>query len=326
MFLERFSGKYQVVLMLLLLGLLSCRKNVSPYHKGGPPQPIDSQAQETIREFQQALARSDWPRALACCTAQVQSNAQNFDNLEAFFQQVVPVEAVISVKKPSFSERSSGIVNGQREDTYYGWAVPLRETDLLWVCRVLRQDSDWRIEFQAKPLSRYIEEKVQEREQHEQWVRRQTQILRDKLSKVRTRLVCLSETFVPGKPILLRLELIHEGDGPLYYDDQQVAVNGSMTINNVNDKSIPYVGGPVQTIGGFRPVGPGQTVVLFDNFDITKQYRIARPGQYTVQFNGRGLSVGHRMEEDIKPDMPKDSPTFSLYSLLSSNSVTINVE
>ncbi len=326
MFFERSSGKYQVVLVVLLLGLLSCRKNVSPYHKGGPPQPIDSQAQETIREFQQALAQSDWGRALACCTAQVQSNAQNADNPEAFFQEVVPVEAVISVRKPGFSESRSEIVNGQREDTYYVWAVPLREADLLWPCKVLRHDSDWLIEFQAKPLSQYIEEKVQEREQHEQWVQRQTQILEGKLSKVRTRLVCLSETFVPGNPILLRLELIHEGDGTLYYDDQQVAVNGSMTVKNGDDKSIPYVGGSVQTGGGFRPVGPGQTVVLFDNFDITKQYRIARPGQYTVQFNGGGLSVGHRMEEDIKPDMSKDSPTFSLYDLLSSNSVTINVE
>ncbi len=326
MFFERSSWKYQVVLVLLLFGLLSCNKNVSPYHKGGPPRPIDSQAQETIRQFQQALAQSDWPRALACCTARVQSNAQNFDNLEAFFQEVVPVEAVISVKKPGFSESGSRIVDGQREDTYYGWAVPLREADLLWVCRVLRQDSDWFIEFQAKPLSRYIEEKVQKRKQHEQWVRRQTQILEDKLTKVRTRLVCLSETFAPGKPILLRLELIHEGGGTLYYDDQQVAVNGSMTINNGNGKSIPYVGGSFQTGGSFRPVGPGQTVVLFDNFDITKQYSVARPGQYTVQFNGRGLSVGHRMEEDIKPDMPEDSPTFSLCDLLSSNSVTINVE
>ncbi len=44
MFPERSSGKYQVVLMLLLFGLLSCNKNVSPY-KGGPPRPIDSQAQ-----------------------------------------------------------------------------------------------------------------------------------------------------------------------------------------------------------------------------------------------------------------------------------------
>lgn len=325
MFLERFSGKCQVVLVLLLFGLPSCKKNVSLY-KGGPPPPIDSQAQETIREFQQALAQSDWGRALACCTAQVQSNARNFDNLEAFFQEVVPVEAVISVRKPGFSESCSGIVNGQREDTYYGWAVPLRKADLLWLCKVLRQDSGWLIEFQAKPLSQYIEEKVQERKQHEQWVRRQTQILKDKLSKVRTRLVCPSETFVSGKPVLLRLELIHEGDGTLYYGDQQVAVNGSMTIKNDDDKSIPYVGGPVQTAGSFRPVGPGQTVVLFDNFDITKQYRIARPGQYTVQFNGRGLSVGHRMEEDVKPDTPKDWPTFSLYSLLSSNPVTINVE
>ncbi len=194
------------------------------------------------------------------------------------------------------------------------------------MCKVLRQDSDWFIEFQAKPLSQYIEEKVQKRKQREQWVRRQTQILEGKLTNVRTRLVCLSETFAPGKPILLRLELIHEGDGTLYYDDQQVAVNGSMTIKNSDDKSIPYIGGSFQTGGGFRPVVSGQTVVLFDDFDIRKQYKIARPGQYTAQFNGQGLSVGHRMKADVKPDTGKDSPTFSLCDLLSSNSVTINVE
>jgi hypothetical protein len=67
-----------------------------------------------------------------------------------------------------------------------------------------------------------------------------------------------------------------------------------------------------------------QTVMLFDGFGLASQYRIIRPGTYTVQFSGRGLSVGDR-EEDDSTEHGEDHPSFSLSGTCASNTVQIEV-
>ncbi len=91
----------------------------------------------------------------------------------------------------------------------------------------------------------------------------------------------------------------------VFYDHQQVAVNGSMSIRDQNGVHIAYVGGPVQTSGAFRPLGPGKSAVLFDKLDVASQYYIGAPGRYTVEFSGRGLAVGISAAGSTE-DLPDD--------------------
>ena len=42
---------------------------------------------------------------------------------------------------------------------------------------------------------------------------------------------------------------------------------------------------------------PGESVILFDNFDIATQYAITTPGKYKVQFSGKGIQIWERIEE-----------------------------
>jgi len=114
------------------------------------------------------------------------------------------------------------------------------------------------------------------------------------------------------------------GDETLYYDNQQVKVNHSMIVKDSKGRSIAYSAGPIQTAGGYRPIAAGQTVILFDGFDLASRCKIERRGTYTVQFSGRGLSVGDR-EEDDSTERGEDHPTFSLSGICVSNTVKIGV-
>jgi hypothetical protein len=76
------------------------------------------------------------------------------------------------------------------------------------------------------------------------------------------------------------------------YDDQQVDVNASMIIKDEDGRVMAYTAGPVQTVGGERPIKAGERVVLFASLDIARQYDMKKAGKYQVQFSGHGLMVG----------------------------------
>ncbi|MFH0732344.1 MAG: BsuPI-related putative proteinase inhibitor [Candidatus Omnitrophota bacterium] len=107
-----------------------------------------------------------------------------------------------------------------------------------------------------------------------------------------TRLIPLEQEHVLGQPIRFRLEMINETNSSKNYDSQQVKVNNSMLIKDHNDKVIPYSAEQYMTTGSPRRIQPGETVILFDNFDITSQYQIDKPGEYTIQFRGQGQAFG----------------------------------
>ena len=101
----------------------------------------------------------------------------------------------------------------------------------------------------------------------------------------------LGNRFSIGEPIPRRLELVNQSRLELTYDDQQVGVNDSLRVTDRQGREI-HAAQTTQTGGGWVKLRPGETAVLFDRLDITKQYAIRQPGHYGVQFRGRGLSVG----------------------------------
>lgn len=103
---------------------------------------------------------------------------------------------------------------------------------------------------------------------------------------VKTRLVPSNEKYVLGQPMEFRLEMTNVGESTVKYDSQQVKVNNSMLIRGPDGKIALYVDMYHQTIGGPRPLKLGETVTLFDRYNVEEDYYIAKPGRYTVQFRG----------------------------------------
>jgi len=109
---------------------------------------------------------------------------------------------------------------------------------------------------------------------------------------LKTRLVPLQQKYFIGQPMLFRLEMTNVGNTTIMYDSQQVAVNNSLKITGPDEVTCPYIGGSCQTLGYHKPIKPGETVILFDKFDITSQYFIDKPGKYKVQFRGQSRAFG----------------------------------
>jgi hypothetical protein len=107
-----------------------------------------------------------------------------------------------------------------------------------------------------------------------------------------------------GEPVLLSLHLRNDSPGTVLIDPQQVGVNDSLDVFGPDGSKLPSIAPTVQTTGGFRSLEPGQTLALFDNLDLAKQYALTEPGVYRVRFNGRGLQVAEPMPEADAPWHP----------------------
>lgn len=103
---------------------------------------------------------------------------------------------------------------------------------------------------------------------------------------LRTRLLPAQDEFVVGKPATFRLELQNFSDKLIRYDSQGVGVNDSMYVVDPNGKRVRYIWGPVSTgsSGELPGLGPGETTVLLDGYDLCEQYLLTEPGSYSVQY------------------------------------------
>ncbi len=263
--------------------------------KGGKPKPMDPHAKATMRAFQRATACGDWQLALDCCSPQVRSGVGQYASTEEFFRAIVPIERIALLPDfPICSSRAFPSDPG-REGSYYESFVRLLEVGagmtVSWTWKVERTAHGWQIEFQTTPLDQWIQQEVARRRARDDEYRdAQIRLLRD-MKGISTRLTALGSRFRIGDAIPLRLELVNESSLELAYDDQQVDVNDSLRVTDRQGREI-HAAQTTQTGGGWLKLRPGETAVLFDRLDITKQYAIRQPGHYSVQFRGRGLSVG----------------------------------
>lgn len=308
------------IVLLLVSGSGSCRQRLG---KGGKPKPMEPDAKKVLVAFQSALSASDWPRALSLCTQAVQGEAEKHASAAQFCRSVLPVEEITACKR--FNSYASKSRDSGHEVVEYRWSVSLKNSDdVYWFCPVRKEDAHWRLDFAAEPLLQYVEGILTDRKRRAAEYRRQRKALLPKLEKVTLTLTPLKTSFALGESMPFRLEMTNGGQETFYYDDQQVKVNHSMIVKDSKGRAIAYTAWPVQTAGAYRPIEAGRTVVLFDGFDLASQYKIKRPGTYTVQFSGKGLSVGHR-EKDVSTEYGEDHPTFSLSGTCASNTVQIKV-
>jgi hypothetical protein len=284
---------------------------------------MDPDAKKVLVAFQSAVSASDWPRSLSLCTQSVLGEADKHASAAQFCQTVLPVKEITACKR--FNAYASKSIRSGDEVVEYRWSVSLKDSDnVYWFCSVRKEDARWILDFPAEPLSQYVDGILADRRRRAEEDQRRRQALLPKLQKVSLTLTPLKSSFALGEPMPFRLEMTNSGQETLYYDDQQVEVNDSMIVKDSRGRAIAYTAGPFQTGGAHRSIEPGRMVVLFDGFDLASQYRIRRPGTYTVQFSGRGLSVGDR-EEDDSTEYGQNDPSFAVSGICASNTVQINV-
>ncbi len=105
---------------------------------------------------------------------------------------------------------------------------------------------------------------------------------------VATQLTLVSKEPKIGSAITLKLEAKNSADMAHGYDDQQAAVNNSLSVKGRDGKPVSYIATSFQTSGHRKALTKGQTVTVFGDLDLAQQYLIDKPGKYVVQFVGRG--------------------------------------
>jgi len=263
---------------------------------GKPPiiLTLSEESLSVMHQFQQGLKECEWEKALSYCSESVITKAKEYESIEAFFRNVVPVKQLVQTK--SFHLwRWQGL--REEEQTSFGCSMRLREPDIKptirWKWTVNKTEAGWLIDFEPIPLELWIEqETLRKKRQSEEYVG-QRKALEQKLKDVEIRLSPVSDTFILGQPLLFRLELINDGELELGY----INVNNSMIITDEHGDRIPRTEDENLIFGASHSIKPGERDVLFDNFDIATQYAITTPGKYKVQFSGKGIQIWERIEE-----------------------------
>jgi hypothetical protein len=253
--------------------------------------PADAKA--VIDNFLQAVDAKDWDKALSYCSRRTNSRAKRYER-EDYFQEFVPIAKLKA--EPTYRFWTYGQERLGGEYDFFGCFLNLSKTSngesINWEWWLERTARGWLIDLPDVPVERWSQEEIARLKQYRENTDARWKALEPKLKGLRTQLTALQQEYELGQPMPFRLELVNEGENELGYDEQQVAVNGSMIIKDENGRIIPYTAGPYQTGGALKPIKPGASAVLFASLDIAKQYDIKKPGKYRVQFSGRGLMVG----------------------------------
>lgn len=122
----------------------------------------------------------------------------------------------------------------------------------------------------------------------------------------RTQLIPAAGEFIIGQPVNVHLVMKNVSDKIKWYDVQRIG--RALRVNDSSGQPVLSKQAMVQTLGAEQPIDPGEIVVLFENKDVTKDFVITRPGQYTLQilrgnygFSTDTIPVSNVLTIQIKP-------------------------
>jgi hypothetical protein len=101
---------------------------------------------------------------------------------------------------------------------------------------------------------------------------------------VKTRVSCLDNDLMIGKPVRLKLELMNAGDTTIEY--HSLTMNDPMRIIDPNGNEVPCIVRATQWVTSNLPLRPNEVGILLSNFDANTEYVLAKSGKYTIQFRG----------------------------------------
>lgn len=247
--------------------------------------------------FQKAIKASDWVKALECCSNKIKSKVEGYDSKETFFKDVLPIDEIAALSEFPVSGR--GYHND--EVIRYSCEIKLKDPNyrwpLDWNLSVLKDDSNWVVEFPTKPLDIWLKHKILKMKAAND----QLLLTEKNRAGFEISLIPLTKEFTIGSPILFRVEMKNINNETLGYTHTSFMVNDPMLIKDFNGATVPYVDTSYQTLVAPEFVEPGETVILADTYDVRSQYHITNPGKYTFQFRGYSIGTSNSVEVDIKP-------------------------
>jgi len=263
------------------------------------------------RAFQEALKTSDWEKALSCCSARVKAEEARSDSREAFFKRFVPVEQIAAFGGRRPGEFSSGSGHATRVSCRVEIPVPGQQWSVGWPWTLVRVGQVWAVDFEPIALDTFIRKELLKRE----FMDRPVRMKPEKFSRaVEFRLSPIDYEFVIGAPMRFRVEMKNVGDDPIPYRWSSAVMTGDpMLVTDPEGETVPYVDAPYQISVVWDAILPGETVVFADSYDVTKQYRIVRPGRYRFQFRGwpRDSELSNVCEVEVKPGILSDAERIS---------------
>jgi hypothetical protein len=128
-----------------------------------------------------------------------------------------------------------------------------------------------------------------------------------------TQLIPQNEEYIVGKPMKFGLVLKNISNTAKSYDHQAITHN-TLIIKNPENNEPYYKVGCFQTVGGPHPIDKGEIAILFEKRNITNEYVIIKPGQYTIQFRGgiygmapdSNFPPSNIIEFEVKPGTPDE--------------------
>jgi hypothetical protein len=251
--------------------------------------------------FQDALAGERWAEALGLCSERVRSKAAESSSTAAFFKDSVPIDLLLAQDFGCWSCSTNG----------YGLFVtvsPPRDQPVLqWNWRIAPSNGVWLVDFLPMKLDEYLARKKAAKEERERKSAEVRARVQSQVPDVQVRLVPVSERFVVGSPMLLRLELVNHEKTPVHYMAWGLG-HHPLKVVDPSGKPLSFSMQSAQIGAAQSQVAEEGTKVLADRVDLQKHYPIKTPGRYTVQFGGQGLQIGQLVPAWDQPLFDEEVP------------------
>lgn len=256
-----------------------------------PPPPELQSVAGTFREY---LKSGDWNSALRMCTHRLQRTATFYPSNQEFFLATVPVSAISETKMFPCSGGARWDDPGQVTEFYsfIDFHDPISSSTLRWGLDCCLVGNTWNIDFSDLPLETWSRMEVAKEERLENEHEIRLVNCAKAAERVHINLIPEKTNYKIGEPIMVRIDLVNNGILPFTYDSQQIDVNGTFIVTDPAGSQVKYTGGSFQTFGGERVIEPGQTVVLRERREISKQYQFNMPGKYNVKHQGHDIGYG----------------------------------
>ena len=245
---------------------------------------LAGQPESVLLGFQKVLQKHNWKDVLSFCSENVHEKAQEYESLEKFFCDFLPIEELDKMKQfptAGYSGNSDGIY---RIDLELHLSVSDHETfDLVrWEWSLVRNKEKWLIDFKIVPVEIMVKKELLRRKlRDEDYETRCAKFEKG----IKYNLIPLREDFVIGKPMSFRIEMKNISDVPILYKTiGPLMINDPMNVIGPDGEKVRYVDMISQTLAGQDVILPGETIVFVEDYDATSQYYITVPGRYSFQF------------------------------------------
>jgi len=260
---------------------------------------IPKEARTLMVQFLNELEDGDWKGALSFCSPAVKEKTATYPNLAEFFREFVPIQEMVGLSWIPISGGISSPKGGPSAIfSFVRFDQPDSNESISWPWSIVKENATWSIDFELVPLDMWTAQEKERLQQERQQGQARAKQVREGLEII---ISPVGNRSVLGKPMPFRVELKNKGQSPIEYETSQILLNGPMIVTGPQGEVIPFIDSSCQTMSREVKLQPGETLLISDNYDVTSQYHIAKPGRYAFQLrHGHFGERSNIVEADIE--------------------------